>query len=94
MNSDNQSSDRDRTLVEILDASKKDVNAPLLKLEPPTGSSSSVPTNAHIPSVTASAVLGESHNMPEETPTCNGRDFSINGDENYPPTYSIASSIA
>jgi len=82
MSSDNQSSNGERTLVDILDASKKDVNAPLLKMALPTDPSLSGTSNAHIPSVIASAVLGESANMPEGTPTCHGHDFSIDGDEN------------
>jgi len=72
----------ERTLAEILDTSKKDVNAPLIKFETPKEPSSSSAPNAHIPSVTASAVLGESHNMPEGTPICSGHDFSTNGCEN------------
>ena len=46
-------------------------------LEPkPLASDSNVSANPHIPSVSASAVLGESASMPEGTPECHGHDFS------------------
>jgi len=79
MSTDNGSNVRERSLSEILDTSKKDVNAPVIKSAPPVDSSSSAASNSHIPSVTASAVLGESHEMPKGTPTCHGHDFSVNG---------------
>jgi deoxyhypusine synthase len=42
----------------------------------PLDSNSKVTANPHIPSVSASAVLGESASMPEGTPECHGHDFS------------------
>ena len=49
----------------------------ILDLKPlPTSTSSSITANPHIPSVSASAVLGESASMPEGTPICKGYDFN------------------
>jgi len=49
----------------------------ILKAEPlPANTSSAVTANPHIPSVSASAVLGESESMPEGTPICRGYDFN------------------
>ena len=42
----------------------------------PLAANSSVSANPHIPSVSASAVLGESASMPEGTPICKGFDFN------------------
>jgi deoxyhypusine synthase len=42
----------------------------------PLDSNSKVTANPHIPSVAASAVLGESASLPEGTPECHGHDFS------------------
>jgi deoxyhypusine synthase len=42
----------------------------------PLDSDSKVSAKPHIPSVSASAVLGESASMPEGTPECHGHDFS------------------
>ena len=42
----------------------------------PLDGASSVSANPHIPSVSASAVLGESTTLPETTPKCKGMDFS------------------
>ena len=42
----------------------------------PSNTPSSVTANPHIPSVSASAVLGESASMPEGTPICKGFDFN------------------
>jgi deoxyhypusine synthase len=41
----------------------------------PLANDSTVSAKPHIPSVSASAVLGESANMPEGTPQCRGHDF-------------------
>lgn len=41
----------------------------------PLDQSNAVSANPHIPSVSASAVLGESSSMPEGTPVCKGMDF-------------------
>ena len=54
-------------------------DAPLLE------TSSNITSNPHIPSVSASAVLGESHSMPEGTPVVRGFDFNkkeANSNEN------------
>jgi len=45
---------------------------------PSTAPSPPVTSNTHIPSVSASAVLGASYSMPEGTPTCYGHDFTKN----------------
>jgi len=43
----------------------------------PLASGSTVSANPHIPSVSASAVLGESATLPAGTPQCRGHDFEI-----------------
>lgn len=42
----------------------------------PLDESNAVTSNPHIPSVSASAVLGESETLPESTPQCQGVDFN------------------
>ena len=44
--------------------------------------SDSVSAKPHIPSITASAVLGESESMPEGTPIVQGHDFQSNNETN------------
>lgn len=46
----------------------------------PLPASSSITSNPHIPSVSASAVLGESYSMPKDTPICHGHDFEKSRD--------------
>lgn len=41
----------------------------------PLDQNNAVTANPHIPSVSASAVLGESSSMPEDTPVCKGIEF-------------------
>jgi len=41
----------------------------------PLSADSAVSANSHIPSVAASAVLGESESMPDDHPICKGHDF-------------------
>ena len=49
----------------------------ILDLKPlPSTTSASISANPHIPSVSASAVLGESESLPEGTPICRGFDFN------------------
>ena len=48
----------------------------------PLDTSNKVSANPHIPSVSASAVLGESSTLPESTPKCKGVDFSSMTSEN------------
>jgi deoxyhypusine synthase len=48
----------------------------------PLDKSSTVTANPHIPSVSASAVLGESESLPESTPQCRGVDFNSLSPEN------------
>ena len=52
-----------------------DTNATILK-EAPLEEGNTVSANPHIPSVSASAVLGESASMPEGSIKCRGFDFS------------------
>lgn len=52
----------------------------LLEAKPLDGASK-VTANPHIPSVSASAVLGESSTLPESTPKCKGIDFGNLGSE-------------
>jgi len=60
---------------DILNASSK--RETLITSQPlPSNTPSSVTANPHIPSVSASAVLGESASMPEGTPICKGFDFN------------------
>lgn len=49
----------------------------ILDLKPlPSSTPSNISANPHIPSVSASAVLGESISMPKGTPICKGYDFN------------------
>ena len=45
----------------------------------PLQNDSAVTANPHIPSISASAVLGESSSLPEGTPVCKGHDFAKDG---------------
>jgi deoxyhypusine synthase len=47
----------------------------------PLGAGNSVSANPHIPSVSASAVLGESSTLPESTPKCKGMNFGTGSEE-------------
>eukprot|EP00934_Nitzschia_sp_Nitz4_P005939 Nitzschia sp. Nitz4//scaffold162_size51285//32797//34110//NITZ4_006973-RA/size51285-processed-gene-0.46-mRNA-1//-1//CDS//3329537985//5929//frame0 len=47
----------------------------------PLDTTSAVSANPHIPSVSASAVLGESATLPETTPVCQGMDFDKTSEE-------------
>ena len=53
-----------------------DVQREILITPQPLPANSTVTANPHIPSVSASAVLGESASMPEGTPICKGFDFN------------------
>ena len=66
----------------IDDLADKNERETLIKLQP-LATNSTVSSNPHIPSVSASAVLGESAVMPEGTPTCKGFDFNsiLSGDQ-------------
>ena len=55
---------------------KVDSNATILE-EKPLEKGNAVSANPHIPSVSASAVLGESASLPADTPECHGHDFSV-----------------
>jgi deoxyhypusine synthase len=55
---------------------KVDLNATMLEAKP-LDPDSHVSANPHIPSVSASAVLGESESLPADTPQCRGHDFSL-----------------
>ena len=46
----------------------------------PLDQANAVSAKPHIPSVSASAVLGESSSMPEGTPVCKGMDFETTND--------------
>jgi deoxyhypusine synthase len=65
------------TMEFTLESQKNAAVAPenVLK-EKPLESNNAVSANPHIPSVSASAVLGESSSMPVNTPICKGVDFS------------------
>lgn len=52
-----------------------DPNATILETKP-LAQDNPVSANPHIPSVSASAVLGESQSLPADTPMCRGHDFS------------------
>jgi len=62
----------DKDLLEIING-KNEENVQLLKEAPLTDNS--ISANPHIPSITASAVLGESESMPEGTPIVCGHKF-------------------
>ena len=48
----------------------------------PLAETNVVSAKPHIPSVSASAVLGESSSMPEDTPVCKGLEFGIENSNN------------
>jgi deoxyhypusine synthase len=56
-----------------------DPNAIILEAKPPAKESAGS-AKPHIPSVSASAVLGESQSLPADTPQCRGHDFSVSSD--------------
>ena len=58
---------------------KVDPNVNILEAKP-LAADSSVSSHPHIPSVTASAVLGESATMPADTPQCHGHNFDKSRD--------------
>mmetsp|Transcript_23612 Transcript_23612/g.33126 ORF Transcript_23612/g.33126 Transcript_23612/m.33126 type:complete len:441 (-) Transcript_23612:1147-2469(-) len=64
----------------VLDENKTDGNQTILE-EKPLSNDSTVSAKPHIPSVSASAVLGESDSMPKGTPECHGHNFSTTGAE-------------
>lgn len=61
------------------DTSCKKNNEEILDLQP-LPSDNAVSKRPYIPSVSASAVLGESESLPEGTPKCRGHDFSSSSD--------------
>mmetsp|Transcript_1939 Transcript_1939/g.2359 ORF Transcript_1939/g.2359 Transcript_1939/m.2359 type:complete len:453 (+) Transcript_1939:89-1447(+) len=73
--SNNDKSQRSKDLSEIINPTSAPIFN-LLQEAPLPPSSSSITSNPHIPSVSASAVLGESYSMPEGTPIVRGFDFS------------------
>eukprot|EP00429_Kryptoperidinium_foliaceum_P008417 CAMPEP_0176014860 /NCGR_PEP_ID=MMETSP0120_2-20121206/7039_1 /TAXON_ID=160619 /ORGANISM="Kryptoperidinium foliaceum, Strain CCMP 1326" /LENGTH=146 /DNA_ID=CAMNT_0017347811 /DNA_START=37 /DNA_END=474 /DNA_ORIENTATION=+ len=60
------------TLEEVADNGSKTTN---ILEEKPLDKDSAVSANPHIPSVSASAVLGESSSLPEHIPKCEGVKF-------------------
>lgn len=65
----------------IADAASDDKSTNILEAKP-LDKSNAVTSNPHIPSVSASAVLGESETLPESTPKCRGVDFNLLSPEN------------
>lgn len=59
----------------ISDIASDGSNAKILEAKP-LENNNAVTANPHIPSVSASAVLGESETLPESTPKCKGVDFN------------------
>ena len=78
MNSSNKDTNQDSTdLSSLMNQDDTSYSGPIIQEAPlPSTSSSSITANPHIPSVSASAVLGESATMPKDTPICKGYDFS------------------
>jgi deoxyhypusine synthase len=74
-------SKEDKNLSEMI--LPKDERVEILETAPLT--SNSISANPHIPSVTASAVLGESETMPEGTPIVKGHDFQKINETNQSP---------
>lgn len=71
--------DDSATVDDILGMNDEKKDNVILASQPlPSDTPSSVTANPHIPSVSASAVLGESATMPEGTPVCKGHDFNAN----------------
>ena len=64
------------TIGKTLDSKVPDAKSTNILEAKPLDGASSVSANPHIPSVSASAVLGESTTLPETTPKCKGMDFS------------------
>ena len=68
-----------KSLEDVTDP-KKNEGGRILEAKP-LDAGSSVSAKPHIPSVSASAVLGESASMPEGTPRCRGHDFMSDGND-------------
>ena len=60
-----------------IDDSTMQQHSDILLEAKPLQSNNNVTSKPHIPSISASAVLGESLEMPSGTPECRGHDFSI-----------------
>lgn len=64
-------------MTSLIDDDENEDYSKILDMKPlPSNTPSCVTANPHIPSVSASAVLGESETMPEGTPICKGFDFN------------------
>lgn len=78
----NKKETSDKDVAEIINANNPSnsdnnpVGASYITDAPLPTTSTSITSNPHIPSVSASAVLGESYSMPEGTPIVQGFDFS------------------
>jgi deoxyhypusine synthase len=75
---------KEKDLAEILETGPTDTStfgASFIQYAAPTESSTSISSNPHIPSLTASAVLGESYSMPKGTPIVKGYEFSNSTDK-------------
>lgn len=81
MSTDNSNKEESKDLSSIMQGEATSFEGPIIKEAPLPSTSASISANPHIPSVSASAVLGESATMPEGTPICKGYDFSNRGEE-------------
>ena len=67
--------------TKLEDNNAKDEGSTNLLEAKPLASDSAVSANPHIPSVSASAVLGESATMPADTPQCRGHEFQVHSND-------------
>ena len=67
--------------TKLEDNNAKDEGSTNLLEAKPLASDSAVSANPHIPSVSASAVLGESATMPADTPQCRGHEFQVKSND-------------
>lgn len=73
----------EKDLSEIINENKATTPvASFIQDAPLLATSTSITSNPHIPSVSASAVLGESYSMPEGTPVVRGYDFDSSTSSN------------
>jgi len=66
--------------VEVMNPNRVGTTSNILEAKP-LDKASTISAKPHIPSISASAVLGESSSMPENTPICKGVDFNNAGDD-------------
>ena len=87
-NIQNNTTNQEKDLKEILNqmdgtiTDQKPTGTNFIQDAPILSTSTSITSNPHIPSVSATAVLGESYSMPEGTPIVRGFDFQQENERN------------